>query len=1062
MKAAKRFLFSGLLYYFCAFSFGSPQATETNAQNFSIRSLDFNTPVQCIYQDHLGFLWFGTWNGLYRYDGYETVIYRNDPKNPNSIKGDIISSIVEEKSPCSSEVPCLWIGTRYSGIERFDPQKETWTHFTHLASNKGSLSHNTVLSIIEDQKGTLWAGTKNGGFHQLDKCTATFSRLSSPALRKAAILALLDDRAQNQTIWLGTSKGLFSYRKASKRFVRIGSNSVPLHVRALLKDHLNRLWIGQKNGRLIAYDLKTETFVLENNPINAVQNKMINCLLEDRHHFLWVGTDAGLFVLKITKDGLEPIRKFEHTPSDKNSLKSNIVLALYEDRSGVMWVGTVLGVNRIKIKIKDFRVYQYHDQTSHRLLTENYIKTIHEDRKGNLWLGTLGSGLCLMNRETEQWQSFKPSEGALPDNTKRIHTLFEDRDGNIWIGTNKGLAQFNPTDRKLHRFLHNATDSNSLGHNSVYTIFQDSEGYLWIGTFTGVLNRYDLQSGTFKHFRHRDQVSNSFPKCNGVLAITEDSSHRLWFGTAGGGLACLFPKDKSSGRFQVFQNANDNPKSLAHNIVYAIHEDRLGNIWLGTKHGLSQVKILNHQRIEFENYALPGDYSVLAIEEDAEGNLWLSGSRGILKFNTHTHSFKIYNHNDGLPRCNFFMGASFRGRDGRIYFGSTKGLIAFYPQEIKENSHAPTVVFTDFKLFNEKVGVNPSKEHRHRPTQKVLTRSIMYTKKIELTHKQNFFTLKFAALDFFCPAKNQYRYYMEGFNQDWIDLGHKREVSFNNLNPGKYVFHVRGSNNDGIWNEASLQIIIFPPWWKTKWFIALGSILLVFLIFFFPYLQIRRLRAGKRRQQYFSQQLIESQEAERKRIAADLHDSLGQNLMIISNELLLVKNKNVKLDCNLEPILNDLHEAINQVRQISFNLHPHTLERLGLTRALFSVVRRLNENFNTNIELKTNHLDIDRLFPAEKQIHLYRIVQEALNNILKHAHATQATVEFTKKIRYVYLIISDNGIGFKLNFVKQKDFGLSSMKERVRLLNGIMYIRSIPDSGTKILIKLPIVKSNKK
>ncbi len=1061
MNVAKRFSFLGLFFFFCAFFFASLQATDTNARNFTIQSLDFNTPVQCIYQDHLGFLWFGTWNGLYRYDGYETVIYRNDPKNPNSINGDIISSIVEEKSAFSSDVPCLWIGTRYSGIDRFDPQKETWTHFTHLANDSGSLSHNTVLSIIEDQKGILWVATKNGGFHQFDKRTATFSRLSFPAMQKAAILTLLDNRSQNQTIWLGTSKGLFSYRTASKRFARIGNHAAPLHVRALLKDHLNRLWIGQKNGRLIAYDVKTETFVFENNPINAVQNKMINCLLEDCHHFLWVGTDTGLFVLKITKDGLEPIRKFEHTPSDKNSLKSNIVLALYEDRSGVMWVGTVMGVNRINLKIKHFRVYQHHSQAPRRL-TENYIKAIHEDRKGRLWIGTLGSGLHLWNRKTEQWQSFKPCEGTLPESTKRIHVLFEDRDGNIWIGTNKGLAQFNPTNGKLHRFLHNATDSNSLGHNSVYTIFQDSEGYLWIGTFTGVLNRYDLQSGTFKHFRHRDHAPNSFPKCNGVLAITEDSSHRLWFGTAGGGLACLFPEDKSSGRFHVFQKAKDTPTSLAHNIVYAIHEDRLGNIWLGTKHGLSQAKISDRRHIEFEHYALPGGYSVLAIEEDEESNLWLSGSRGILKFNTRTHSFKVYDYNDGLPRCNFFMGASFRGRDGRIYFGNTKGLIAFYPQEIKENSHVPAVVFTDFKLFNEKVAVNPSKEHRHRSVQKVLNRSIMYTKKIELTHRQNFFTLKFAALDFFCPAKNQYRYYMEGFNQDWIDLGHKREVSFNNLNPGKYVFHVRGSNNDGVWNEASLQIIIFPPWWRTKWFIVLSSILLAFLMFGFHYLQIRRLRAGKRRQQYFSQQLIESQEAERKRIAADLHDSLGQNLMLISNELLLVKNQNAKLDRHLEPILNDLREAINQVRQISFNLHPHTLERLGLTRALFSVVRRLNENFNTNIELRTNRLDIDRLFPAEKQIHLYRIVQEALNNILKHAHATQATVEFIKKIRYVYLIISDNGIGFKPNFVKQKEFGLSSMKERVRLLNGTMYIRSIPGSGTKILIKLPIVKPNKK
>jgi len=808
-----------LLYY------GHAANGKTTFDRLQIKSLSFNTPVQCIYQDHLGFMWFGTWNGLYKYDGYDITIYKNDPNNTNTISDDIITAILEEIHPASTGKRYLWVGTRYGGLNRFDPEKEIWTHYQYDPQDSCSLSHNTILSIIEDNSGSLWIGTGGGGLNKMNKKTGGFSRFDSPDLSSGVVLTLQEDHSgaskNNPAIWLGTANGLNKYKTKRNITTFFKYDFRPSPIKALLEDHLGRLWIGLRNGRLIGFDKETNRYVHFPPPCPSLSDKINMCLVEDHNHILWVGTDAGLHLLKPKNFAPELLYTFKHNPINVNSLKSDIILYLYEDRGGVMWIGTVSGVNRIDLKKKRFQLY-HHRPGVRNSLSHNYIKTIHEDRHGNLWVGTWCGGLNLLNRQRQEWTTIRHSvRDSFGLSSDKIHTIFEDKNGSIWIGTNAGLDIFNPKTAKFTHLTHHPKDSKSIGHNSVYAICQDKDDYIWIGTFSGTLNRYNPKNKRIEHFRHSPYDPYSFPICSGVFTIFEDSSHRLWFGTAGGGLARLDPEYKEQGKFMIYQNEKGNRCSLLHNRVYVIYQDRTGTIWVGTQKGLTRLDFLDKNRIAFINFPKINGSSVLGIEEDRQGNLWLSGSEGILKFNPRTKSIRRYDQNDGLPGGSFFRGSCLQSRiDGRMYFGGTKGIVLFNPNEITDNPHIPTVVLTYFKLFNETVPIQSSFRERsslHSTKIFTLPKSIVYTNKIILTHQQNFFSFRFAALDFSCPEKNQYRYFMEGFNKEWINNGNSREATFTNLDPGEYTFSVKGSNNDATWNEndASIKIIILPPWWQT-------------------------------------------------------------------------------------------------------------------------------------------------------------------------------------------------------------------------------------------------------
>lgn len=518
-------------------------------------------------------------------------------------------------------------------------------------------------------------------------------------------------------------------------------------------------------------------------------------------------------------------------------------------------------------------------------------------------------------------------------------------------------------------------------------------GEFWVGTNFGGLNRFDRNNGIFKSYYFYSSIC-----C--ISTAYEDKNGRFWITDYFNGLR-LF--ERKAGNF-IHYTKNE---GLADNTAGGMAEDSKGNLWIGTANGLS-------------------------------------------KFNPDSKIFKNYKKSDGLLTTNFYWGAVLKDKNGFLYFGGDDGFVKFHPDSLQDNPYPPSVVLTDFKLFNK--SVKPSESSS-------LKKNIIVADEISLSYTENIFSFEFAALDYTNPKKNQYAYMLDGVDNEWRYSGNVRIASYTNIDPGEYVFHVKGSNNDGVWNEEgkSIKIIITPPWWQTWWFRSCGAIVIVGVVGFSFNRRLKTVKKEKKSQEEFTRQLISAQEEERKRIAGELHDSLGQNLLVIKNKAMLgLKKKDNKLLFNE---ISDLSSStLQEVREISYNLHPYQLERLGLTKAIESITERALKS--TNIIFKDEIDIIDKIFSPEAEINIYRIIQECVNNIIKHSGATEAQLIIKKEHDGVLITISDNGKGFDVNAVLsdklKRGIGLMDINERAKLFNGKVEFKSAPGMGTTCKISIPL------
>jgi signal transduction histidine kinase len=431
--------------------------------------------------------------------------------------------------------------------------------------------------------------------------------------------------------------------------------------------------------------------------------------------------------------------------------------------------------------------------------------------------------------------------------------------------------------------------------------------------------------------------------------------------------------------------------------------------------------------------------------------LWISTNKGICKFLVQHNSIKVFDVNNGLPDNEFNQGAYCAGSDGRMYFGGVKGAVSFDPAALKENQYIPPVVITSFRLFNKEVK---------------LPKEITETTEIHLAHEDNNFSFEYAALNFLSPAKNRYAYILEGYDKAWNYMGAVRNVSYTHLDPGTYRFRVKGSNNDGVWNETGRSIVIFiePAFWQTEWFAILVFLCTSGLIIGFYHQRITKLKKEKNAQQNFSRQLIESQETDRKRIASGLHDGIAQNLLIIKNNSDQIRQlDDIRLiQSEIEEIAQLAKESIDEVREIAYNLHPYQLERLGLTKAIESMLSRIQNGGQLTIVSSLQKIDgfVTKIF----EINIYRLIQESLNNILKHSGASEASVSVKTNESEIMIEIEDNGRGFdigKIGSAEMPGLGLTELSERTKLMDGTLRFNSIPGLGTSVQISIPVHSTRK-
>ncbi|NUO82681.1 SpoIIE family protein phosphatase, partial [candidate division KSB1 bacterium] len=797
------------------------------------------------------FMWFGTMDGLNKYDGYGFTVYKHDFQNPHSLSDNSIQALFED------EAGVLWIGTR-GGLNSFDRRSEKFTRYVHDPNNPHSLSHNTINAICEtrqDSIATLWVGT-TGGLHRFEAARKRFLRYQhdpndAASLSDNAVRALHVSRCADSTVlWVGTLSGLdklvLNPQPPQARFIHFKDDS-PNSQRAsnnrilsIVEEASGALWLGTFGGGLKRFDPRTQQFEhYRHNPKDpaSLRHNVVRPLAFSRRDSaatLWIGTSGGLEQFDMLQ------RRFVHHQHDEKkpgSLSNNDVWSVHEDRSGTLWIGTYGGgLNKFSPARRKF-AHMRHDAIDPHSLGHNMVMTLLEARNGDkrtLWVGTGGGGLYEFDAGRERFIAYR-HDPANPNSLSNdgVAALCQDHSGALWIGTAIGLNRLAADKKRFRHYLHDPDDPNTLSGDGISAIVETphaGKSFLWIGTGSAGLNRLDPQTGRVQRYQHDPNDPQSLSH-NRIFALHVEpgsgDSRTLWIGTDFG-LNRLtlneaaFSMEGAAARFTRYQHDPNNTTSLSSNRVFSFCNDpdsNSGMLWIGTWGG--GLNRFDRERGAFtcftEKDGLPNDviYGILC---DADGKLWLSTNNGLSKFDPVTRSFRNYDVDDGLQSNEFNQGAYCKSRTGEMFFGGINGFNRFYPEQVRDNPYAPPIALTAFEKFDKLMP---------------LESAVSEAEEIKLSYRDNFFSFVFAALDYSNPAKNQYAYKLEGFDEDWIYCGTRRYASYTNLDGGEYLFRVKGSNHDGVWNETgvAIRIIVTPPFWKTWWFLTLFALVVGTLVY---------------------------------------------------------------------------------------------------------------------------------------------------------------------------------------------------------------------------------------
>ncbi|NOG45208.1 MAG: response regulator [Calditrichaeota bacterium] len=787
--------------------------------------------IYSIIQDSQGFMWFGTEDGLNKYDGYSFSVLKNNPTDTNSLSHNSIYSI------CEGKPGVLWIGTWDGGLNKYDSRIEKFTRYMHDPTDSSSISSNIVYSVISDKNGNIWVGTENG-LNKLGPAKETFKRFyndpkDKTSLADNAVYRLLEDSRGN--IWVGGYfDGLSRYNAEDNSFEVFSHN--PMNKNSLsgnsifslandLKDN-TKIWIGTIDGGLDRLDINNgnvDRFGHVLREVEGFQENEISTIISDTTGYLWVGTSSiGLILLS---PEIKIVRQFKHDFSDKSSLAVNDIYSLYRSNSDLFWVGTNGGgLHKLGPINKQFNLYRQ-NLGKHNILNSNMISSILEDDERNLWISSWESGISIINRDGKTVRHLLQSDDHKGLNSTYIFMLYKTKNGRILVATDGGgLNIYDPKTKKVKYIVHDAQNENSLLSDIVMSVFEDQSGFIWIGYYDSGVSRLNLETNTFKHFIN-DPANPNTISGHKIYTIFEDGRKYIWFAVERNGLSRYDPEKDS---FKNYKHDENDKTSLSNDDVISIYQDSESRLWFGTYGGgLNRFDYDSESFVYLkESEGLPNDV-VYGILEDEENILWISTNRGLSRFNPKKNSFRNYDVHDGL-QSNEFNSAFYKSADGELFFGGINGLNSFFPKDIKDNKYIPPVLITKFLIHNKTIGVNEKIDDRI-----VIKKAIPYLDELHIEHSDNVISFEFAALNYFHSHKNQYTYKMVGFDQNWSPQSNRRFTTYSNLPPGEYMFKVKGSNNDGVWNEkeTSIKVIVEPAYWQTWWFIALIVVISVILLF---------------------------------------------------------------------------------------------------------------------------------------------------------------------------------------------------------------------------------------
>lgn len=810
--------------------------------------------VSAILKDHKGFMWFATDEGLNKYDGYKFTAYKHNPEKASSISNDFIYDVLEDKDDD------IWIGTA-SGLDRFDRKKDV---FIHYSPGKPVI----VKDILQDSKQRIWIGTTDG-LYLLNKTSGTFisyrhNERDTGSLSNDLIYRMTEDNMGQ--LWIATKNGLNRFNPATGRFFcyrHDPRNSKSIGgdwIKAVYKDSRNDIWIGTQGSGIALLNPMDNSFINfrhdEANSKSISQNDILS-FAEDNEGRLWVGTENG--GISVLQKGSSTFITYKYDLNSVTSLSNNSIYSLYRDDIGNMWAGTWSGGVNFLPRYGDKFTHYKQIPGDKNSLSNNIVLAIAGDSEGNIWLGTDGGGLNCFNRATKTFTRYHHDlRNKNSINSDYVLSVAEVEPGILALGYHRG--GFDLLNVKTGICTHHIPEENkpySLAAATVNHVFKDQEGIIWLSTWGGGLNAFDIKTRRFIRYQNTPSDSCTVGS-NFIHFVYEDTKGNLWVPNSSG--LDLF--DRKNNKFIHYRNRPGNKQSLSHNMVESMLKDQAGNTWIGTGGGLN---LFDAGKQQFAVYTQKDSFAnnmIHAILEDHNGNLWFTTNQGLTRFNPHNRAVHNYAMSDGLQGNEFKSRASYIAPDGEMFFGGSNGFNSFYPDSINDNNFIPPVYITGFQIFN--IPVEAGSENS------ALREHIDETKEIRLSYRQSVFTFEFSALNYTHPEENQYAYKLEGFDEDWNRIGNKRSATYTNLDPGEYIFHVKGSNNDNIWNEkgASIKLIIIPPFWLTWWFKIGAFVTVLSSAIGFYYFRIKIIKAQKTKlqQQVWEQtaQLVHLNKEERK------------------------------------------------------------------------------------------------------------------------------------------------------------------------------------------------------